>query len=235
MFLWGVFRAKKQAAKVVSPSTPVIKGPPVALPCIEVAKLPAYYVPTAASVCSLSSKEVNLPITGCEGTGEVDMEVDMEGGREFGVSDKAVKRPDSANPPSTPPLSPTGASMETLAAAPAPAAVAFVLESAVSDAAADRVQGKAVSIKTDDLDLPPGFAPTLAFPPTPVALEPPTSASSLPPGFGKKLEVQKQVILSATMSSLTLQCLYIHTILHAVASPFSAYLWGKCSDNCEYF
>lgn len=202
MFLWGVFRAKKQAVKTVSASTLVVKGPLVASPCIEVAKIPSYYVLSAASICSIMSKtkDSNIPNTGCESTGEVDMEVDMEGGKEFGVSDKAVKRPDSANPPSTPPLSPTGASMRTLAAAPA--AMASAPESVVSDAEANKVQGKSVSIKTDDLDLPPGFAPTLALPPTPVALEPPTSGSSLPPGFAKKMEAQKQVLISSRLSSL---------------------------------
>lgn len=197
MFLWGVFRAKKQAVKTVSASTLVVKGPLVASPCIEVAKIPSNYVPS----CSIMSKtkDSNIPNTGCESTGEVDMEVDMEGGKEFGVSDKAVKRPDSANPPSTPPLSPTGASMRTLAAAPA--AMASAPESVVSDAEANKVQGKSVSIKTDDLDLPPGFAPTLTLPPTPVALEPPTSGSSLPPGFAKKMEAQKQVLISSRLSS----------------------------------
>lgn len=208
MFLWGVFRAKKQATKTVSAPTLVVKGSLVASPCVEVAKITPYFVPRAAPICNvMSKKDPNHPNTGCENTGEVDMEVDMEGGKEFGVSDKAVKRPDSANPPSTPPLSPTGGSMRTLAA---PAATSSAPESLVSDAEADKVQGKSVSIKTDDLDLPPGFAPTLALPPTPVALETPSSGSSLPPGFAKKTEAQKQVIIISTKTCtlLSFLCCY---------------------------
>jgi hypothetical protein len=201
MFLWGVFRARKQAVKTVSTSTVVVKGPLVAAPCIEVSKISPYFVPRAASVCNVTSKtkHPNSSSSGCDNPGEVDMEVDMEGGKECGLSDKPVKRPGSANPPSTPPLSPTGGSIRAPAAS---ANVASAPECLAIDADnADNDQGKPVSIKTEDLDLPPGFAPALALPPTPAPLETlTTQGSTLPPGFAKKMEVQKQVIFFSKAS-----------------------------------
>ena len=194
MFLWGVFRARKQAVKAVSTPTLVVKGPAVAAPCTEVSKISPYFVPRASSVCNITSKtkHPNSSSSGCDNPGEVDMEVDMEGGKECGLSDKPVKRPDSANSPSTPPLSPTGASIGAPAAS---ANLASAPECLVLDTDnAENVQGKPASIITEDLDLPPGFAPALALPPTPVALETPTPGSTLPPGFAKKTDAQKQVM-----------------------------------------
>lgn len=194
MFLWGVFRARKQAVKTVSTPTLVVKGPLVAAPGIEVPKILPYFVPRAASVCNVTSKtkHPNSSSSGCDNPGEVDMEVDMEGGKECGLSDKPVKRPTGTNPPSTPPLSPTGTSIRTPAVA---ANLAFAPEGLVLDTDnADNIQGKPASIKTEDLDLPPGFAPALALPSTLVALETPTPGSTLPPGFAKQMEAQRQVI-----------------------------------------
>lgn len=193
MFLWGVFRARKQVVKTVSTSSVVVKGP-LAAPCIEVSKVSPYFVPRAAPVCNITPKmkHASPSSSGCHNPGEVDMEVDMEGGKECGLSDRPIKRPDSANPPSTPPLSPTGASIRALTASAnlGSAPECLVLDSDIDD----NVQGKPASIKTEDLDLPPGFAPSLALPPTPVALETPTPGSTLPPGFAKKTLAQKQVM-----------------------------------------
>ncbi|KAG0572388.1 hypothetical protein KC19_VG091000 [Ceratodon purpureus] len=198
MFLWGVFRARKQAVKTVSTTTLVVKESLMAAPCFEISTFSPYFVPRAAPVCNINPemKHPNFPSSGCDNSGEVDMEVDMVGGKECGFTDEPVKRPDSANLPSNSPLSPTGASiMAPVALArsgSAPECFALDLNNA------GNVQSKAASIKPEDLDLPPGFAPALTLPPIPVALGTPTLGTTLTPGFAKKTEAQKQVELGSS-------------------------------------
>ncbi|KAG0594350.1 hypothetical protein M758_UG069500 [Ceratodon purpureus] len=198
MFLWGVFRARKQTVKTVSTSTVVVKGPLVVAPCIEVSKISPYFVPRATPVCNITpeTKHPDSSSSGCDNPGEVDMEVDMEGGKECGLSDKPIKRPESANPLSTPPLSPTGASIRAPSASAKLGSAPECL--AVDSDNADDVQGKPAFIKTEDLDLPPGFAPAFALSPTLVALETPTPGLTSPPGFAKRTEAQKQVDLRSS-------------------------------------
>ncbi|XP_024378003.1 uncharacterized protein [Physcomitrium patens] len=176
MFLWGVFRAKKKAATAVSVLTSVVKQ----VPGIETSLSSSSSVPGAAFK-STTVSNVNYSSLGGENTGEIDMEVDMEGGKGCGVSDITVKWPDSANPPSTPFLTRIPANITTTPAVPA--ATASALQNLALDTEADRIE---------DLCMPPGFAPILVLPPSPVALETPGLRSNLPPGFGKT-EAQKQV------------------------------------------
>lgn len=186
MFLWGVFRAKKQAAKLVSLPSFVAKE----VPGTEALQSLPGSVSRAPAMCDTALK-VKHSNSGVENTGEIDMEVDMEGGKECGVSDKAVKRHDTTNPPLTPPLSPTGGNTRT------PIALSKATDSTLQSLVLNTDVDKA----KEDLDLPPGFAPTLTLPPTAVALEEPSSGSTLPPGFGKT-EARKQVTHSFRFFSL---------------------------------
>lgn len=205
MFLWGVFRAKKKAATAVSVLTSVVKQ----VPGIETSLSSSSSVPGAAFK-STTVSNVNYSSLGGENTGEIDMEVDMEGGKGCGVSDITVKWPDSANPPSTPFLTRIPANITTTPAVPA--ATASALQNLALDTEADRIE---------DLCMPPGFAPILVLPPSPVALETPGLRSNLPPGFGKT-EAQKQVIFFTRLFLLVWFVVFVTILASAFTCMFES-------------
>lgn len=185
-FLWGVFRAKKQAAgpKATGLSTEVL---------VEINPGTVRGVPSSAGQITKTLPCVS-PIPGSASTGEVDMEVDMEGGRDCGIADKAVKRPES-----------------TLLAPITVASPALTVESITSPVTqqlamleTDPIEGKSKQVADEDLDLPPGFAP---------ASKKSAPVSNLPPGFEKKIEALKQVKIAFLMIDVShdLECLVFVT------------------------
>lgn len=210
MFLWGVFRARKATVP-----------PVVAAASIEPSETRPGPIPRPPAA-DLELKPILLEISNmeCENTGEMDMEVDMEGGKECGVADKAVKRLESVNNRSPTPTAPPGTvTIKVAATSPNSAVTASQLSCAGSGSIS---QGKVKNIAKVDLDLPPGFAhtwkdssnlQTLAPVSTPIStlvlnpvpspapvltsnhmcLPVPVPGLTLPPGFEKKIEALKQV------------------------------------------
>jgi serine/arginine repetitive matrix protein 2 len=109
--------------------------------------------------------------------GEVDMEVDMEGGKECGVADKAVKRSGSANPSSS--ALPTNVSIVD-------PPVHSGGQWSMPGVGTEHSQDKCEQVESRNIDLPPGFAPMLHE-------EDP--GLSRPPGFESKVEALRQVLL----------------------------------------
>lgn len=210
MFLWGVFRARKATVP------PVVAAASIEVPEIR----PGSILRPPAADLELKPKLQESSNMEGENTGEVDMEVDMEGGKECGVADKAVKRLESVNNRSPTPTAPSGGAIIKVAAtSPKSALTVSQLSCAGSGSIS---QGKVKNIAKVDLDLPPGFAYTwkdssnsqtlapVSTPTSTLVLNPVPSPApvftsnhsclpvavpglTLPPGFEKKIEALKQV------------------------------------------